>query len=157
MWGYENTGADLTMRTDSEGMGKKRANERSERSESRRMARSSTAIRDTWRWRETRGETVNEWMMIGKGSRKTRKRKNRSDLTRTLLKGGRKKSAVWRLLLYEEVRVLRLGINWSGGAKTGDELGATGLSVKGRAAAALACRYLARMYCCTLGVLGDTS
>lgn len=50
----------------------------------------------------------------------TRKRKkNRSDLTSTFLKGGRKKSAVWRFLLYEEVRVLRLGINWSGGAKTG--------------------------------------
>lgn len=38
------------------------------------------------------------------------------------VKGGRKESAVWRFLLYEEVRVLRLGINWSGGAKTGDGL-----------------------------------
>lgn len=85
-------------------------------------------------------------------------KKNRSDLTRTLLKGGRKKSAVWRLLLYEEVRVLRLGINWSGGAKTGDGLGATGLLGEGQSGSgALACRYLARMYCCTLDAPGDTS
>lgn len=56
-----------------------------------------------------------------KEKQETRRRKNRSDWTHAV-KGGRKESAGWRFLLYEEVRVLRLGINWSGGAKTGDGL-----------------------------------
>lgn len=68
---YENTGADLTIQTDSEGSGKK-ASEREKRESMDGEKLSCDSRHLAMAGNERGGWTVNEWMMIGKDSRKTR-------------------------------------------------------------------------------------